>query len=84
MSEVVSFDNEYAYQKWKNSADYRRRLSHVACPVHRLIYFLTKKEHQYHNCGSCGWQQYENPTCHNCEQDDVYETKKRGRLRGNV
>ncbi len=77
MSESRTFYSEAEYQAWKQSDEYKRRLSHIACPVHRVIYFLTKKEHHYIMCKECSWIQYEVHDCNNCAQDDFYETKKR-------
>lgn len=76
---VRTFYSDFDVKAWQNSVEYKRETKHVACPWHRLIYFLTKKEHHYYNCGDCSWIQFENDDCNNCAQDDFYQTKARRR-----
>lgn len=83
MGEVRSFRTKEELKVWQNSLEYRRKLKHVACPIHSLIYFLTKKEHHYIMCKECAWIQYEVHDCNNCAQDDFYQTKAR-RMKGRV
>lgn len=76
------FNSHLELKIYQQSKEYKRTLKHIACPWHRLIYFLTRKEHHYIMCGECAWIQYEKHERNNCAQNDHYGTKARRMKRG--